>query len=62
MVMLLVHIWNESERQPVDNRSSVSGSSAPLIPFLKRIEAIEPSYITNEDYDPEGTCVLRSTV
>ena len=52
-VMLLIHIWNSARRkatrheQEDDNRSSGSvpsssgSTSAPLVPFLKRIEAIE---------------------
>ena len=58
MVRLCLTLWTlGNERQ--DNRSGLGKieSSAPLIPFLKRLEAIEPQMELpneeNHDSDPE---------
>jgi hypothetical protein len=54
-VMLLFHIWHrERGLHEADNRECIdSGTSAPLIGFLKRLEAIEPC-CNNDDFGADG--------
>ena len=41
-VLLLMHIW-QREHQRHDNRAYAGESSAPLIPFLRRFDEIQPT-------------------
>ncbi len=54
MMMLLVRCWHLAQH-PSDNQGSASpGAMAPLIPFLKRIEALQ-----SEFFEPEGLPVIE---
>ena len=54
MLLLLTKIWRQERVQRQDHNSrgrSSPGTNAPLIPFLKRIEAVDP---TSDASVPEG--------
>ncbi len=54
-VMLLFHVWSrERGGRLADNRERVAtGSAAPLVGFLKRLEAVEPSCCRRTEEDEE---------
>ena len=48
-VLLLLEIWNSRISAHPDNKIQEKGFSAPLIPFLKRLERIIPTKVKYSD-------------
>ena len=51
---LLLHLWHEKSE---DNSLKESYRVAPLIPFIRRIEAIQPSCLPSDYTEPSECCL-----